>query len=51
MKLTAERRFADLKHVGGSVMVTASPSEYAALAAVKPDDIELYTIEEVVAGC
>lgn len=51
MKLTAERRFADLKHVGGSVMVTASPSEYAALAAVKPEDVELYTIEEVVAGC
>ncbi len=49
--LTASRRFDDLKHVGGKVMVTASPSEYAVLKAVKPDDCELYTIEEVVAGC
>lgn len=51
MKLVAERRWADLKHVGGSVMVTASAGEYAALKAVKPDDCELYTIEEVVSGC
>lgn len=51
MKKTAADRWADLKHVGGKVMVTASPSEYAVLAAVKPDDCELYSIEEVVAGC
>ncbi|MBP5618672.1 MAG: (Fe-S)-binding protein [Clostridia bacterium] len=51
MKLVAERRWADLAHVDGKVMVTASPSEYAALAAVKPEGMELYTIEEVVKGC
>ena len=51
MALTASLRFDDLKHVGGTVLVTASPSEYAVLKAVKPDDCELYTIEEVVAGC
>ena len=51
MKQVAERRWADLAHVGGKVMVTASPSEYAALADVKPEGMELYTIEEVVKGC
>ncbi len=51
MKLVSERRWGDLAHMNGTVMVTASPSEYAALAAVKPEGMELYTIEEVVAGC
>ncbi len=33
------------------IVVTASPSEYVCLSAVKPNNIELMTIEEVVLKC
>lgn len=51
MKLVAERRMADALHVGTKKLVTASPAEYLALAALKEKGIEIMTLEEAVIKC
>lgn len=48
IKMTAEKRWEDAIRTKADALVTASPSEYEVLARVKPDDIELLSIEEVV---
>ena len=44
----ARLRWEDVKHTKADTLVTASPSEYEVLKKVKPDDIKLLNIEEVV---
>ena len=51
MKLVAEGRWANAKHVNVTTLVTASPAEYAMLASTNDGSIELITIEEAVAAC
>ncbi len=51
MKLVAENRWENAQNVDTKVLVTASPAEYAMLAATKNNDIELLTIEEAVLSC
>lgn len=51
MKKVAENRWINAKNANTAVLVTASPAEYAILSSVKPDDMELKKIEEVVAEC
>ncbi len=46
--LVAKNRWANAAHVGAKLLVVASPSEYAALAAVKPDDMEIMTVPELI---
>jgi len=48
MKLTAKARWENALSTQAEVLVTASPSEYEVLSAVKPDNMELLSIEEVV---
>ena len=51
VKLMAEKRWADADHIGSSLIVTADSGEYLALAAAKPENAELMTIEEAVLKC
>lgn len=44
----ARCRIQNAKGVGAKVIVTASVSEYAALKAAKPDDVEILSIEELI---
>ena len=48
MREVAEARWINAKNMNVTVLVTASPAEYYMLSSVKPADIELKTIEEVV---
>ncbi len=47
----AENRWLNAKNMDAKILVTASPAEYVMLAKTKPEDIELYTVEEVVSKC
>lgn len=51
MKLVAENRWANAKHVGAETVVTACPAEYAMLKATSDGSVELITIEEAVLSC
>ncbi len=48
MKMTAKVRWEDAARTNGNVLVTASPSEHEVLARVKPENMGLCSIEEVV---
>jgi Fe-S oxidoreductase len=45
---TAKARWGNVAYTKADVLVTASPSEYEVLARVKPENIKLLSIEEVV---
>lgn len=51
MKLVAENRWANAKHVGATTVVTSCPAEYAMLSATNDGSIELLSLEEAVAKC
>ena len=51
MKEVAESRWVNAKNMGAEILVTENPAEYELLKSVKPTDIELMTIEEVVLKC
>ncbi|MGN1059157.1 MAG: (Fe-S)-binding protein [Clostridia bacterium] len=51
IKKVAENRWINAKNADAEILVTESPAEYMALKSVKPDDIELMTIEEAVLQC
>lgn len=48
MAKTAAERWRQALAVGADVLVTASPSEYSVLSKVKPDAMQLYTLEEIL---
>lgn len=48
MKLVSDGRWENAENVGAKCVVTACPSDYAALSAEKPDGIELKTLEEII---
>lgn len=48
MKLVSKNRWLNAEHVGAKLLVVASPSEYAALAAVKPEDMEIMSVPELI---
>ena len=50
IKLVAERRLANVKSSGNTVLVTASVSEYAALKSVEQNEIEILSLEELILG-
>ena len=50
MKMTAAVRWKSALSAGAEALVTASPSEYEILAKVKPESMELFSIEEIVLG-
>ena len=47
----AENRWTNAKNVDAEILVTASVADYLMLNKTKPEDIQLKTIEEVVAEC
>ena len=51
MKKVAKNRWINAKNMGAKILVTECPAEYMGLMEVKPDDIELMTIEEAVLKC
>ena len=51
MKNVAEGRWTNAKNANAEILVTTSPAEYMILESVKPEGIELKTIEEVIAEC
>ena len=51
MKDVAAARWINAKNMGAEILVTENPAEYALLKSVKPEDIKLMTIEEVVLKC
>ncbi len=48
MRQVAKLRWHNASNIGAEILVTASPAEYEMLNSVKPDNIELKTIEEVL---
>ncbi|MBQ8510385.1 MAG: (Fe-S)-binding protein [Clostridia bacterium] len=48
IRLVAKNRWANAAHIGAKLLVVASPSEYVALASVKPEDMELMSVPELV---
>ena len=50
MELTAKARWENALSTKADVLVTASPSEYEILAKVRPEQMELSSIEDVVLG-
>ena len=48
ISLVAKNRWTNASHVGAKLLVVASPSEYAALAAEKPDDMEIMSVPELI---
>lgn len=48
IEMTAKVRWEDARRTNANVLVTASPSEHEVLAKVKPEDMELSSIEEIV---
>lgn len=51
MAQVARNRWRDAQGVDAAAIVTACPAEYVALKAVQPADMNLFTLEEVVAKC
>mgnify|MGYP003295142342 CR=1 FL=1 len=51
MSEVARRRWDNAKNANAKIFVTADVAEYNQLLAVKPDDIELLTVEEAVIRC
>ena len=49
--LVAKNRWANAAHVGAKLLVVTSPSEYAALAAKKPEDMEIMSLPELILAC
>ncbi len=47
----AENRWANAINMNAETVITASPAEYALLKAVKPENVELVTVEEAVLAC
>lgn len=50
IRKVAENRIRDARGVGADLIVTASPSEYAALAAVAQSEVKILSLEELVLG-
>lgn len=50
MELTAKARWENALSTKADALVTASPSEYEILAKVKPDQMKLLSIEDVILG-
>jgi len=48
IRLVSEKRWVNASHVGAKLLVVASPSEYAALLAVKPEDMEIMSVPELI---
>lgn len=48
IKLVSKDRWVNASHVGAKLLVVASPSEYAAMLAAKPDDMEIMSVPELV---
>ncbi len=46
--LVAKNRWTNASHVGAKLLVVASPSEYAALEKVKPEDMEIMSVPELI---
>ena len=44
----AKNRWANAAHVGAKLLCVASPSEYAAMSKVKPDDMEIMSVPELI---
>ncbi|MBE6649824.1 MAG: (Fe-S)-binding protein [Ruminococcaceae bacterium] len=51
MKMVAENRWINAKNVNADILVTSSPAEYMILNSVKPEGVDLITIEEAVLRC
>lgn len=51
MEKVAENRWINAINMKAETVVTASPAEYALLNAVKPEGVELKTVEEAVLEC
>ncbi len=51
MKGVAEARWINARNMNAEILVTENPAEYEMLKSVKPADIELMTVEEVVLKC
>lgn len=48
IKLVSENRWKNAAHNGAKLLVVASPSEYAAMNAVKPADMEIMSVPELI---
>ena len=48
MKKVAEDRWTNARNMNGKIVVTACPGDYEIMKSVKPDDMEIKTIEEIV---
>ena len=44
-------RWTNAEHVGAKLLVVASPSEFSALSAVKPEDMEIMSVPELILAC
>ena len=44
----AKNRWANAAHVGAKLLCVVSPSEYAAMSKVKPDDMEIMSVPELI---
>ncbi len=51
MEKIAENRWLNAVNMNAETVITASPAEYALLKAVKPENVELLTVEEAVLKC
>ena len=51
MKMVAENRWINAKNVNADILVTSSPAEFMILNSVKPEGVDLITIEEAVLRC
>ncbi len=51
IKTVAENRWTNAKNANAEILVTSSVADYVMLSKTKPSEIELKTIEEVVAEC
>ena len=51
MQKVAENRWTNAKNANAEILVTTSPAEYMILESVKPEGLELITIEEAVLRC
>lgn len=48
IRLVSANRWTNASHVGAKLLVVASPSEYAAMLAVKPEDMEIMSVPELI---
>ena len=51
MQKVAENRWINAKNADAEILVTSCPAEYMILESVKPENIELITIEEAILRC